>query len=381
MRRALAAILLAAPPAPFAFTVDTTKAGSSSTQFVLPLNNAWTYNFAVDWGDGTSSVVTTNTDITHTYAASGTYTVKIRENVIGGFAGLYFNAGGDCLKMMAVTQWGSITWRTMSGAFNGCANLTLPASDAALAKTAAVTDWNQAFFGCTALTGFPLLDTSGATSMVQTWYNCTGLTSFPALNTANVIDFSTTWFGCSGLTSFPTINVSKGTTFTATWRGGGYTSFPALSFDAATSLAQAWYETPLASFPLITNTSHVTNWSQAFYHMANLASFPALDTSGGVNFSQMFAFAGALWDYDFPRLDWHNATDLTNIFQNFHIAKSAYNLILDLLANGNGGSIPKNTNTGVVFGAGDTHYDGAGIPARALLVTTRSWTITDGGTP
>ena len=67
----------------FTFTVDTTKqsSGSSATnQFKLPLSstfNGITSN--VDWGDGTSDVITTfnQAQVTHTYASSGIYEIKI----------------------------------------------------------------------------------------------------------------------------------------------------------------------------------------------------------------------------------------------------------------------------------------------------------------
>jgi len=36
---------------PFKMTIDTTKAGSASDTFVLPLVNGAAYNFVVDWGD------------------------------------------------------------------------------------------------------------------------------------------------------------------------------------------------------------------------------------------------------------------------------------------------------------------------------------------
>lgn len=37
---------------PFTFVVDTTKAGSASTHFILPLNASGTYDFDIEWGDG-----------------------------------------------------------------------------------------------------------------------------------------------------------------------------------------------------------------------------------------------------------------------------------------------------------------------------------------
>ena len=84
------------PPSPFTFKVDTRNPGATSnTQYKLPTNASGTYNFVVDWGDG-SAVQTLTTfyptpyvapgdtsgiDIefvtkTHTYPG-GTYVVKV----------------------------------------------------------------------------------------------------------------------------------------------------------------------------------------------------------------------------------------------------------------------------------------------------------------
>jgi hypothetical protein len=332
VRRALRSILFGVQTRPFVFTVDTTKAGSASTHFVLPLDGSSTYNCTVDWGDGTTSIVTTNSDQDHTYAASGTYTVKITERSVGGFPAIFFNgAANDKLKLMAITQWGGNTWRSMDHAFDGCANLVITATDNGTAKTGAVTSWNHAFYECTGLTSFPLLDFSGATDLTQAWQSCTSLTSFPALD-----------------------------------------------LPACTTLNGAWTLcTAMATFPILTSTSHVTDWSNAWLGCP-FTSFPVIDTSAGTLFVGTWSYTGLT---AFPVLDQHAGTNLTDMLTGVTISKASYNALLDLLANGNGGSIAKNTNTGVTAGFGGAHYDGIGIPARALLVTTRSWTITDGGTP
>ena len=47
------------PPASgFKFSVDTTQSGGTTTDFKLPTKNTGTYNFVVDWGDGTTDTIT-----------------------------------------------------------------------------------------------------------------------------------------------------------------------------------------------------------------------------------------------------------------------------------------------------------------------------------
>ena len=87
------------------------------------------YSYTVHWGDSPQSDTTTYTgDATHTYAAAGTYTVRIT----GTFSRIYFNnaMGDNKTKIQTVEQWGSIKWGSMEGAFNGAENLTVPAVDA-----------------------------------------------------------------------------------------------------------------------------------------------------------------------------------------------------------------------------------------------------------
>ncbi|NDC25650.1 MAG: BspA family leucine-rich repeat surface protein, partial [Proteobacteria bacterium] len=57
-------------------TNNTSTGSSASNQITLPLESTGTYNFTVDWGDGTQNTITSGTDAnrTHTYATAGTYT-------------------------------------------------------------------------------------------------------------------------------------------------------------------------------------------------------------------------------------------------------------------------------------------------------------------
>ena len=101
-----------------------------------------TYDYAVDWGDGTTDENQT-ADATHEYAEEGTYTVSIT----GSFPHIYFNNEGDKDKIIAINQWGSISWLSMNNAFYGCSNLEGLATDTPdLSK---VTDMQRMFFRAT----------------------------------------------------------------------------------------------------------------------------------------------------------------------------------------------------------------------------------------
>ena len=64
--------------------VDTTKAGSASNTFVLPIIKDVTEVVKIEWGDGTNSIGV-NGNNTHVYASSGVYTVKIESKCLAVF--------------------------------------------------------------------------------------------------------------------------------------------------------------------------------------------------------------------------------------------------------------------------------------------------------
>lgn len=66
--------------------------------------------------------------VTITFPSAGTYRVEIS----GNFRHIYFWNNGsptDEEKILTVEQWGAIAWSSMNGAFQGCHNLTVPATD------------------------------------------------------------------------------------------------------------------------------------------------------------------------------------------------------------------------------------------------------------
>ncbi len=102
---------------------NTNLPGSANNEITIPTNPAFTsYNYSVDWGDGTQDNNVTG-NITHTYAAPGIYTVAIS----GDFPAIYFNSTGDRQKIIEILDWGTIQWQTMENAFYGCANLNFDA--------------------------------------------------------------------------------------------------------------------------------------------------------------------------------------------------------------------------------------------------------------
>jgi hypothetical protein len=111
-------------------TTNTSTGSSASNQVTLPLISTGKYNFTVNWGDGTSNLITAynQAEVTHTYAATGDYGIDITGTLIGW----QFDNNGDRLKLIKIKRWGALKFLDIDtslsgtkGAFFGCANLDL----------------------------------------------------------------------------------------------------------------------------------------------------------------------------------------------------------------------------------------------------------------
>lgn len=204
-------------------TSNTSAGSSTSTQVKLPLESSGTYNFNVDWGDGSDDDITVwnQAETTHTYASAGEYEITIT----GTISGWRFANTGDRLKLLTITSAPNLIIGNNNGYFYGCANLTSISADI---DTSATTNFANAWRLCSSLTSFPLINTSAGTNFFYAWFECSSLTSFPLIDTSSGTTFFYAWQSCSSLTSFPLINTSSGTTFTNTWQScSSLTSFPA----------------------------------------------------------------------------------------------------------------------------------------------------------
>ena len=285
---------------PFAMVIDTTQSGTSgNTQFILPLNPTESYDFTVDWGDSSTTAVTTSTNQTHTYASAGVYTIQIGENVVGGFPTIQFgNGSGDRDKLMQIAAWGGNTWTTLNSSFQHCDNMTITATDAATALTGSVTDFSNAFGVCGAMTTFPAIDTHSGTDFSDAWADALTLTSFPLINTSHGTNFQSAWQDSFALTSFPLLDTSAGTNFQYAWSAcTGLASFPLIDTSHGTDFTDAWEGcSGLTAFPLL-NTGHAMNLYEAWGECSGLISFPLLDTHNCYNFNSAWAHCSALTSF------------------------------------------------------------------------------------
>ena len=116
----------------FTITIDsdlTSPPLLSDKDMKISLIGSLTYHFYVDWGDGSQSIITSDSDpdALHTYASGGNYTIRMVEISAGGMPALTFEELG--YKILDVSQWGSNTWQDLSNMFRGASNFNITATD------------------------------------------------------------------------------------------------------------------------------------------------------------------------------------------------------------------------------------------------------------
>ncbi len=182
------------------FDVKTDNAGTSnSDQITLPFLTGGTFDCVVDWGDGNTDTITTYNDPawTHTYSAAGTYTVTIT----GEVGRMYFNNGGDCLKLVGALNVGIIGLgvANLQGDFFGCANVTSVIDDLAQVSTK-VASWQSKFNGA-GITGAWDVKLPPNLANLNACFFVSNLTSWLVDIPATVTNCQNAWYG-NNLTSW-----------------------------------------------------------------------------------------------------------------------------------------------------------------------------------
>ncbi|WP_108422948.1 BspA family leucine-rich repeat surface protein [Flagellimonas amoyensis] len=137
------------------------KTDADNEEIVIGTNNSFTYDYTIQWGDGTSEQITSNTPVSHIYATAGNHTVVIK----GTFPSIqYINGVTTPSKLLSIEQWGTIAWKLLNRAFAYCTNMTYNATDTP--DLSQVTNIGYMFYKTDAFNG-PIgdWDTSHVTNM------------------------------------------------------------------------------------------------------------------------------------------------------------------------------------------------------------------------
>ncbi len=161
---------------------------SCNACIAIPTNNAYTYNYDIDWeNDGIYDEFGLTTDAFHMYPSAGSYEVAIR----GDFPHLNHENIEDNDKLIDIIQWGEIEWLSIDFMFHACRNIV----DFSATDTPMLSGVNQAISTFEAATQFDgRINDWSIQSMTNLSRMFAGASSFNQIidswNTANVEDMS-----------------------------------------------------------------------------------------------------------------------------------------------------------------------------------------------
>ncbi len=409
------------PQLPFVTTWKTNNSGTSANnQITIPTFSGETYNYSVNWGDGSSDTGVSG-DITHTYLNSGEYRISIS----GDFPRIIFNGGGDAEKLLSIEQWGAIHWSSMSFAFSGCSNLDVHAID--------IPDFSNTiilrgmFTGCNSLLGnntFNDWDISTITDIAAMFIDATSFNQ-PLENwdVSNIINMNNLFLRASNfnqpLTAWNVSNVTNmGGMFNSTlfnqdisnWDVSNVISMDGM-FQRATAFNHnigSWNVSNVSNMRVMFdkassfnqdisgwNVSNTTIMTQMFDTTPFNQDIGSWDVGNVINMAGMFRdanvfnqdignwkvanvtsmrimFSGAImFNQNIGNWDVSSVTDMEQIFAGVTLSISNYD---NLLIGWNTLSL----QTNVIFDGGNSQFC-LGENARSNIINTYGWIITDGG--
>ncbi|MES2431225.1 MAG: BspA family leucine-rich repeat surface protein [Bacteroidota bacterium] len=309
------------PPTPADFVTkwNTNNAGISlSNQIAIPTTDTG-YNYTVTWGDGTidSNVIG---NITHTYPAPGTYTVRIS----GTFPRIYFNNTGDRKKILSVEQWGTdMHWRSFASAFAWCENLVINATDAP--DLSGVTNLSSMFSSCVLMnSSLNTWNTSNITNMSSMFASAHAFNKpLYNWNTSNVTNMSSMFAFASAF------NQVIYTWNTVNWNTAKVTDMSNMFYNASlfNQNISNWNTTNVTNMNNMFNsavkfnqnigtwnTAKVTNMSSMFFEDdAFNQPIGNWNTDNVTDMHEMFKYA-SVFNQDITNWNTRNVTDMSNMF-------------------------------------------------------------------
>lgn len=197
--------------------IDTTLDSTGSKTVSIPMVLGGTYDYWIDWGDGTSSTQITaynDTNATHTYVADGEYTIRL----IGTLDQLEYTGNiAACLK--EVTKC-NLAFSVIKNMFKGCTNLT-NVVESIFSQTTMPTTAESVFEGCSKFGMIPvgLFDNMSGILSFKNTFKGTSIINIPTgLFDSNnsVTDFSGVFENCTRLVAIP-MNLFKNNTSVTTF--------------------------------------------------------------------------------------------------------------------------------------------------------------------
>lgn len=363
---------LAALADDFVTTWKTDNLGTSDdTSITVPMVGG---PYDVDWdNDGTFDQFGLSGSVTHDYEVIGTYTIRIR----GTYDSIRFNWEGDKDKILSLDQWGTNAWTTMNAAFKGAGNLQVLAID--IPDFSSVTDMSAMFaFATSANPDTSSWDTSAVTNMAEIFSKNPSVDpDTSSWDTSAVTDMSFMFYYASSANPDTSgWDTSAVTNMDGIFRQAISASPDTSNWDttAVTNMRQA-FSNAVSANPDVSgwDTSAVTDMYGLFQD--NPSANPDVggwDTSAVTKTMWMFENATS-FDQDIGSWDVTALLYASGMFAGAGLSTANYESLLI-------GWDAQALQPDVSFNGGNSTYcSEAAISARANMIASDSWVITDGG--
>ncbi|MDT0622607.1 BspA family leucine-rich repeat surface protein [Croceitalea vernalis] len=373
----------------------------TNDEIVIPTNPIYTYDYTVDWGDGTIENNVTG-DGVHTYAAAGTYQVKVS----GAFPAIYFNndRGSNIEKILGVAQWGTISWSSMENAFAGVERLTVDTPDVpdlsnVTSLSGMFSDIKFSLLFRVSLNGW---DVSNVTDMSRIFKGTGGTVNVEvsSWDVSNVTDMSemfsdtgsfnddlsgwdvssvTNMSGMfNGADSFDADisgwDVSKVTDMGDMFRGARSFNVDISGWDVSNVTDMGGMFFSAADFNVdisVWDVSKVTDMSFMFVSASDFnQDIGVWATTSLTDASRMFSSANS-FDQNLGGWDVSKVTDAQGMFEGIALSTANYDALLT-------GWSQQMLQNGVIFGGGDSVFCTAAIDKQSII-DIYAWVISDGG--
>ena len=296
---------------PFITTWQTTTDNES---IIIPTYDGESYNYTVDWGDGTVDTGQTG-DATHAYTTAGTYTVSIS----GDFPRIYvdrYNVDPDdeltnSNKITSIDQWGDIQWTSMEGSFAGCSNLLDKALDSP--NLLQVTSTGSMFYASSFNGDISNWDVSNVSNMVSMFSHSTfngNISNWDVSNVSNMNHmFSSSTFN-GDISNWDVSNVSnmKRMFYYSSFNGDISNWDVSNVSDMSIMLAASPFNGDISNW----DVSNVSNMSGMFSQTSFNRDISGWDVS---NVSDMISmFSNSTFNGDISNWDVSNVSNMNHMF-------------------------------------------------------------------
>ena len=343
----------------FVFTIDSTVVGGANPTPSFPIHTVdeLRYNYTVECDDenpGTNATNATGVTGDHwcEYESEGTHTIRIS----GEFPRIYFYDGASgapyAQRLLSVEQWGTTAWTSMQEAFRGCSNMVVNASDNP--NLSNVTDMSRMFLGASKLT---------FTHSINDWDISTVENMFATFENARIFNEEIGNWNTSSVTEMENMfaYAIRFNQDIGDWNTSAV-------IDMNEMFRYTWdFNQDISAW----DTSRVISMDYMFIRAkAFNQDISAWDTSSVTGMKSMFYEAQA-FNQNLATWNVEKVISFKNMFKNIKLDTRHWDAMLIAWD-------AQNVKSGVDLGGGNSHYCHA-ESARAHLVSSDDWNITDGG--